>query len=322
MRKSLTIGAVLLAGLLPIILCGCSGSGAPAGDVEGASLQTLAADHLSAVITVAAWTKVFYMPFSDPGLHQEDDPVTGLIHIYGTSPVDHAVFDYYVNPSDSSSHGTIKWPDGDEFRQTCTLVYSDDYTSTHEQIANVYPNGAQLQYTVDTQFGPPTVSEWAGTATLPRGRHLTLRMRKQSGVDHLALVFDDGSGLQMTVPVMLLPAGWTIAYADRARGTYRNASGQSLSFGLTGTTRWETMETTAADGTTGSFNLQQRMDGTGELRSGGTLAAALQWDAEGLGLLDITGASQIEVTPSAAARDFRIDQWTDHAVGLGPMPVY
>ncbi|MEN6645449.1 MAG: hypothetical protein ABFE08_23645 [Armatimonadia bacterium] len=322
MRKSLTIGAVLLAGLLPFMLCGCSGSGAPAGDVEGASLQTLAADHLSAVTTVAAWTAVFYVPPTFPNLDMELDPVTGITHLFGTGS-DGAVFDYYIASSnDNACHGTIKWPDGDEFRQTSTTVYSDDYTSAHDQITNVYPNGAQLQYTVDTQFGPPTVSEWAGTATLPGGRHLTLRMRKQSTVDHLALIFDDGSGLQMTVPLIFSPAGWTIAYADRARGTYRNASGQSLSFGLTGTTRWETMETTAADGTTGSFNLQQQMGGTGELRSSGRLAAALQWDAEGLGLLDITGASQVEVTPSAAARDFRIDQWTDHAVGLGPMPVY
>ncbi|MEN6549295.1 MAG: hypothetical protein ABFE07_24885, partial [Armatimonadia bacterium] len=284
--------------------------------------QTLAADHLSAVTTVAAWTAVFYMPLSFPDLDQDFDPATGIFHLCGTAS-DGARLDYYIASSyDNACHGTIRWRDGSEFRQTSTVVYGNDYTTAHEEMTNTYPNGAQLHFTVDTDFGPPTVSEWVGTATLTGGRRMGLRMEKQSTHDDLSLLFGDGSRLQLNVPLIDAPQGWTIAYADKACGTYRNASGQSLSFRLTGTTRWETMETTAADGTTGSFSLQQQMAGTGELRSGGTLAAALQWDAEGLGLLDLTGASQIEVTPSAAARDFRIDQWTNHAVGLGPMPVY
>jgi len=318
MRKSLTIGAALLAGLLPFILCGCSGSGAPAGDVEGASLQTLAADNLSALTTIAGWVNVFYMEAADVNIEVEEDPDTGVYRLYGTAS-DGAAFEYFINP-DNSSHGTITWPNGEVFTQTATANYSEDYSRSHEEIANAYPNGGRLEYTVDAEFGTPTRSHWAGTATLPGGRHLALQMERVGRApDEVVLSFTDGARLQMTVAKR---RNGLIEYSQETTGTYRNARGQTLTFRLSGDTRWNRLDIETPQGTTGSFTLGESMEGAGELRSNGEVAAGLRWDAAWSGMLAVVGASQVEVTPSAAARDFRIDQWTNHAVGLGPQPVY
>ena len=319
MRKSLTIGAALLAGLLPFILCGCSGSGAPAGDVEGASLQTLAADKLSALTTIAGWTNVFYMEIASVDIEVEEDADTGVYRLYGTM-TDDAAFEYFINP-DNSSHGTIKWPNGEVFTQAETVSWSEDYSRSHEEITNTYPNGGRLQYTVDAEYGTPTRSHWAGTATLPDGRHLTLQMeRVDVERDDLVLSFTDGARLQMSTPTDALTG--LVQHNQETTGTYRNSQGQTLTFRLSGDTRWNRLDIETPQGTTGSFTLGESMEGAGELRTGGEVAAALRWNAAWSGLLDVVGASQVEVTPSAAARDFRIDQWTNHAVGLGPQPVY
>jgi hypothetical protein len=39
-------------------------------------------------------------------------------------------------------------------------------------------------------------------------------------------------------------------------------------------------------------------------------------------VLEPVGSGAIETTPSAAAQDFRIDQWIGNMAALGPMPMY
>jgi len=135
---------------------------------------------------------------------------------------------------------------------------------------------------------------------------------------------DDASEFGMTVPFLQEWPPNQPAYKGDSKGTFRSPAGRTMEFELTGNsdTRWQHWTLKAEDGTTGVFALDSALGGRGELRLGGRLQATLTWTPDGSGKLQPVGGGELQALPSAAARDFSIDQWIRGIAALGPTPRY
>ena len=133
--------------------------------------------------------------------------------------------------------------------------------------------------------------------------------------------------LRIPITTLTMRPNWPV-YSQGATGTFTapgrgtsqlQVKAQSLD---DGDGVWNQWLLTAADGTQGTFTLNGDSSGTGQLQRGGETVGALRWTDAGVGTLDLLGASVEEVTPSAAACDFRLDKWVRNTALLGPAPVY
>jgi hypothetical protein len=188
-------------------------------------------------------------------------------------------------------------------------------------------DGASLDYEAGDQTTSPLDDQYErGVASLADGRTMAWDHERNTKRDSLALNLDGGGALSVEVP--LRPVTGTLywpLFAQGAQGTYRGPSGLVHTFTLSGSddaAGWEECVFSLPDGTTSRSALAADLAGSGEIRRAGKLLASLTWSSSGDGVLRPVGGSAIPATPSAAARDFAIDQWIRNIAELGPTPLY
>ncbi|MBU0610320.1 MAG: hypothetical protein KKI08_20735, partial [Armatimonadetes bacterium] len=172
---------------------------------------------------------------------------------------------------------------------------------------------------------------WTGTIRLPGGAAMNFTLDRVEGDrDQLQVALPDGSVLTLNIPIrgdLAYRQDWP-RYADGVTGTFtvpgRGATQLQIGAELLpdGDGVWNRWQSAAADGTQGDYALNADSSGTGQLQQGGQPVGALRWTDQGVGMLDLLGAGVEAVTPSAAARDFRLDQWVRNTALLGPAPIY
>lgn len=324
--RTLMIWALIGAIAGALVLGGCSGAGVSAFDASGGSLQTLAADHLAALVLVRSWLVALHshpQSGSTATFTQENLP-DGSTRFVGTNS-DGSTFDYILRP-DNSGEGTW-WlgPDrpivsawGPLLQQGA--VYTQEFTQT-------FWDGMALHQTIVTDFTDPTamVITYTGSATLGDGRAMdfTVVQRAREHED-ITLELPDGSTCEYRVPLTFRDfSSWEPDYSREAAGHYVSPTGERQDFTLTGRgSRWVRWDLVAPDGTTAQFTLDPDYAGDGTLVDDGRVLAALRWDADASGVLDLLSAQSAEVGPTGAALDFAIDRWIENAALLGPAPMY
>jgi hypothetical protein len=332
-------GMALLVGLAAG-LSGCSGTGAPAVPGEVETLRSIANDQVTAVLLLRRWFSILHV--------REAVSATGRPT---ASPS--CLSDYHpLPPRPGDPPGTECW---EGVMSDCTVVkvYRFPDGSMHERFDRTDGSWSEVDFSADRMEGTWRVRDvqathsdqsslaykqgfdtWSalndqyveGSARLPDGRTMQFRHDRNHELDSLALAPDDGARLQVEVPLTAVAgsAYWPV-FGDPAQGRYTSPTGAAYDFtvGGTGDTLWDTWEFRLRDGTTGAFTAGDDLStGTGRLLRGGGLLATLSWQAGGQGTLQPVGASAVSAVPSAAARDFAIDQWIRNIAALGPMPMY
>jgi len=323
-----TLTACALAGVIvaALIAAGCSGAGISAAEVRGGDIDTLAADHLAAVMLVRSWLRALHtQPSSDdacePGNHWERLP-DGSLRIWGTNS-DCSTYEYITQP-DGTGAGTLTFADGATITETLGATEWDGDIATRE-ITKEFGDGFRMEYTWAADYsGVWLTVTWEGDAALPDGRalHFSVTQRGNDRED-ITLELPDGSRCEFEVPLHAPGADqFAPDYAGEITGGYVGPDGQRQDLALGGGDgRWVTWRT-AADGIVGEFTIDADYAGDGQISQDGQLAGALRWDAGGVGTLDLLLAGSAEVGPSGAALDFQIDRWIATVATLGPMPIY
>jgi len=337
-RLSLVVVSLALCTGLPALFAGCSGTGAPSGDPGVAELQTLVADQLSAAVLLRSWFSMLHVRQSVDGgaidrlnatcsvewdmLPEQPGDPPGTFRAKGTT-------------SDCLHWEAVQWPDGSGKQtytkdgQRSTMTWDAPRMQGPWQIVDidqtmwdgarlVYESGYNLESTNSDQY-------YKGRATLADGREMHFEHYRNNDRDDLSLRLPDGSGLDIGVPLTTATGApyWPI-FTQGANGTFRGPSGleQTLRLSGVGAERWDRWELHAPGGIEGRFTLNQDLSGSGDIRRGGKVVAALEWAAGGDGLLRPVGATAVEATASAAARAFQIDSWIGNIAAIGPMPYY
>ena len=320
-----TIVLLVIAAAAVVVLGGCSGAGAPAVEVQGATVQTLAVDQLSAVTLFKAWSDImYYIPGTGSTEEGNETTADGLYYHSWGHESDGAHFDWYFPlDTDHGSHGTLTWPDGSSFTQVCDPTqWSADWSTSRDHFVSTYRDGTKLEVTVEAQYGVHNHSSWHGSLT-PAGRPALIfdLDRMEAEQDVLTVSLADGSKLEATVP-LALSTGWWPDFPKGATGSYTNSGGAKSSFVLAGDVRWQKWDTATPNGLAGSFALNADFQGTGSVRDGASVAGALRWDGEVAGVLDLLGSGQMQVSPSAASLEFAAGTWLHNLGVLMPAPCY
>jgi hypothetical protein len=144
-------------------------------------------------------------------------------------------------------------------------------------------------------------------------------------VDRLEARVASGGTLDVQFPVTLRPSTGTDLFTSgpfeprldvsrSIQGSYRAPGGSRLGFKLEGF-RWTV---TAGGGITGSFQLQQGLEGAGTLMQNGKVVATIAWDRDGRGSVTVLSGDVWTIGPSAAALEFLNDRWRLLLPTLGP----
>jgi len=317
----------LMATLVILVVGGCSGPGQTPGELTGATTQSVAAEHVSAVLLAKSWLAILYPP---PGGGGSCEPVQnyeflpdGSMRITGTNS-DCTQFDYLQKP-DMSGEGTITTPGG---KTSTTEWTAPTYTAggMSHHIRKVMADGPvlDLDYSMDwSRAGTPQTRK--GTATLTDGRTMQFtHVRAQDVEDKLAVTLPDGSQLELTIPLTSATGAiyWPV-FSQGAPGVFTAPSGRQFDFTIAGADdMWKTWTFASSDGREGTFSLGEGLIGSGRLREHGDIIGALSWVSQGVGTLDLVDAGSAQVIPSAAARDFQLDRWISSIAALGPAPMY
>ena len=333
------IAALLTVGALAVVLVvtGCSGAGVAAGDVRGDAVRTTAEDHLSAVLLFRSWTNVLHrrIPQPDAGEAGTSQGCTselnfefledGSTRMWGVNS-DCSVFEY-ITTADDMTTGFIEWPNGIRMDGVWyPAEFDETFTTMSQHVVTTFEDGMQLDYVYSTNIVIPLSPQiMEGMARRADGQQMDFRLsRTQNLEDYLVIDLPDGAHMETRVPLQAVPGTlyWPVFEAG-ATGTYTSGTGRRLEFELTGQEdRWETWGFEGADNTVGTFTLSDGFGGVGQLMEANDIVAALRWADPSAGTLDIVAASTWNVTPSAAARDFQIDQWVANGAALNPMPIY
>lgn len=317
-----TIALLLLFVVLASsLLGGCSGSGMAPDQIVGGTIHTAAADHLSVVCLLTGWLRSLYYrnPLNGYDITVDEYLPDGTYHFAGTNS-DGSTFEFW-QAEDYSGRCVMTWPD-----LSVVQTYgppSMDGDLFYQEIDEEWSTGLRVTSRVDADLSlpdPPQV--WTGEARIPGDKVMHYVLNRAVDHDRLVLVFPDQSRLQFDTPIAPAPgaACWP-QFAQGAQVTF-TSGGRTLTYRLTGRSEdwWDEMEFESDFGLSGSFAVDDHFLGSGQLQENGVVAGALRWDAELIGRLNLLGAGQEEVTPSAAARDFRLDQWANHSALLGPTP--
>jgi hypothetical protein len=223
-----------------------------------------------------------------------------------------------------AGYQTFHYPDGRTKTVTFQSVDGGQYR-THTVEETLW-DGARLVYKrgIDPYSRKHEQYE-QGTATLPDGRSMAFLHLRNTDRDVLELKPDDGSQLWIRVPLTGAPASpFEPLLSKGATGAYENPAGERQAFRLWGESgaRWDRWALEARDGVTGGFTVEGDFSGGGSLRRGGAVLGVLRWQPTGEGRLEPVAAAAIQVAPSAAARDFHVDQWIGNIAAMGPMPLY
>jgi hypothetical protein len=327
--------------LLTIVgsLCaaGCSGGGGSGG--RGVATQTVATDHVASVLLVRAWVGVIYNReiFGPPGCQPSVSP-----------PVSHAdgsVTKAYHN-SDCSSADVRVNRDGSMVIQMVTEDGNRQVIRTQPStpVSRDAPGSVRHEFDDGTVVGYQTLVNDGGTPDdhaddhvradgqfVPvHGARQQFQFERQPDpnkplVDQLNANIAGGGGLKMQFPVTLRPSAGTDLFTsgpleprlDLSRaiqGTYNAPGGDRLAFKMEGF-HWTL---TASGGITGSFQLQQGLEGAGNLSQNGRLVATVAWDRDGKGTVTVLNGDVWTIGPSAAALDFLNHRWRLLLPALGP----
>lgn len=320
------IALLTVMALSVALLAGCSGAGAPAHDITGSGLRTLAQDHLSAVMQFRSWAAVLYVKTSGTTPPPTVTPVPGGTR-YTTTNSDGSEADFTVW-NDGSSTGTVTFPNGLSFTSEWEAPVNTPGLETIHGV-NTYPNGARLVMTSRRGSSlQPYTQIRSGEATTADGRTATFELKRRgaAGPDEMSVSLPAGAGdLSFVMP--LQPEFGAPSWPNFTTGVSGDfaAGARSLDFTATGdqdTDVWQHWVMHAPDGHEADFTLGEGLSGQGPIVQNGTTVALLNWTADLVGTLDLLGAGLEEVNPSAAARDFQIERWTGNAAALGPMPIY
>ena len=310
-----------------LLAAGCSGPGVDIAAIQPVGLQTIASDHISAVVLLKSWLNILY-PSADgagpcePERHYERNP-DGSIHFWGTNS-DCSVYDH-TTQADGSGQGTITFSDGSVAHFTwsaVTIVNGVMSQDVHQE----FPDGVTLDFTFSIDPNPPDYGQsWTGSALMAKGQQMDYTMvRLPDKVDHLHVDLPDGSALDVRIPLTTAPGVryWPI-FDPGASGHFNAPGGERLDFALSGEDDyWSHWTFDTADGTSGVFELDEDFGGAGNLTRDGSVMAALLWQQDGTGTLSLVDAGAVDVTPSAAACDFQIDRWVASIAAMGPAPMY
>jgi hypothetical protein len=323
--------ALLACAVVAGLVGGCSGTGAPAvpGDLQ--ALQRIANDNLSAVLMVKRWSIVLHPGTVDTSTATCDSSHEELPPQPGDPSGSRRFRDTYPDCTtaevlllaDGSATQVVHYADGAEKTVLWgPVIATGSLREVHLQES--LWDGSGLDYVFSFRMGSVGTRR-QGTAVLGDGRDMAFDHFRSDRRDQLAVDPDDGAHLGLQVPIRHLPGGvYLPAFAQGATGTYEGSGTDRLRFVLSSAAdaRWEGWEFTAQDGTTGVFTLGADFSGAGELRRDGRLLGTLSWDADAKGQLSPIGAGATDAVPSAAARDFVIDQWIRNIAAMGPMPTY
>ncbi|MBM3497164.1 MAG: hypothetical protein FJX74_00695 [Armatimonadetes bacterium] len=340
MRLSAGLTPVILVGaVLSCLVAGCSGPGTPAEPAELRELRDAAADHVTTVLLVKRWFAILYARQETVlgggaadaqacipewvQLPPEPGDPSGLERWRGTMS-DCTVIDLVRDKWTGAGYQTFHYPDGRTKTVTFQSVDGGQYNA--HTVEETLWDGAQLVYErgIDPYSRKQEQYE-RGTATLPDGRSIAFLHLRNTDRDVLELDPDDGSRLEIRVPLTgTLASPFEPLLAKGASGTYESPSGDRQTFWLWGEagTRWDRWALEARGGVTGGFTVEADFSGAGALRREGAALGVLRWQSTGEGRLEPVGAAAIQVAPSAAARDFQIDQWIGNIAAMGPMPLY
>jgi hypothetical protein len=326
----------LLGGALAVVLglAGCSGPGAPAVSGGAADLRDAAADHLSSLFLVKAWFSVLHVrhdvrPPAGPCKKQTEvlplepgDP-PGTTRRRFTSR--NCTVTLIVTFPDGSGTQTVTRANGRSSSLTWTAGRHDG-TWLRQQLVQTFWDGAELTYESGINTASVDDEQYlVGVARLQDGRKMDFRVERSRDFDKVLLDLADGARLEAGVAVHTIPGAiaWPV-FSAGADGVYARANGAQQAFRLwsTGPDRWERSEFTSAHGPSGRFTLGGNLSGSGQIRNSRALLGTLAWSDAFEGELTPVQASAIAVVPSAAARDFAIDQWIASLAALGPGPQY
>lgn len=288
---------------------------------------------------VRAWVGVIYNRelFGPPGCPPKAGP--------SVSHPDGSVTQSFNN-SDCSSADVRQNPDGsrairmvteDGAPQSIQASKRSVLTRTREsgETSHEFTDGTVVGYktTVDNRG---TLEEFKddhvaaeGQFQPTRGSRQQFRFDRNPGggplVDRIQAKVASGGTLDVQFPVTLRPSTGTDLFTSgpyeprldvsRAiQGSYRATGGSRLGFKLEGF-RWTV---TSADGITGSFQLQQGLEGAGTLMKEGKVVATVAWDRDGRGSVTVLSGDVWTIGPSAAALEFLNHRWRLLLPSLGP----
>lgn len=334
-RFSHSLGLMVAAGW--IATTGCSGGGGSGG--RAVATQQVATDHVASVLMVRAWVGVIYNRelFGPPGCPPKAGP--SVPHPDGSVTQS-------FNNSDCSSADVRQNADGsrwirmvteDGAQQTIQASKRSVVTRTREsgQTSHEFADGSVVGYqtTVDNRG---TLEDYQDDHVAAEGQFLPNRGTRQqwrfnrnpSGgplVDRLESRVSSGGTLDVSFPVTLRPSTGTDLFTSgpleprldvsrSIQGSYRAPGGSRLGFKLEGF-RWTV---TSSNGITGSFQLQQSMEGAGTLLKDGKVVATVAWDRDGRGSVTVLSGDVWTIGPSAAALEFLSHRWRLLLPSLGP----
>ncbi len=328
------------------VCSGCSGRGAPAEPRKLTALRTAADSHVTSLLMIKRWSPILHTrTLAGKGSCKLDwqvlppqpgDPL-GAQRLAGTLS-DCTTVEALIL-LDGSGTQELHYPDGRWKTMTWSPVREDGpwrKMDLHERLepAPVFipmaKEGPWEGVELDYEFGwlsgsPKNEQRWAGAATLADSRDMQFVLERNDERDHLELRPHDGSRLEVRVP--LEPQPWTLwwpIFEQGAEGSYQDPAGNRQTFRLRGSadTRWEEWSFAGEDGTVASFTIDEDFVGAGEVKMDGQLLGWLGWQSDGNGKLYPVGAGVLDAVPSAAARDFQVDQWIRNIAAMGPTPRY
>ncbi len=311
-----------------VVLGGCSGAGGPAEDPTHSPVQTLSAEHMSAVRLVGSWLHAQYPPPPPPPTHVLDLHTESVDadteHVWGTDSYGEA-FDFISNTDGSGSGTWVAF--GIEVQGFWgPEVMLDRNTMRQHQVYD-FP-GMTLDYMATTAFvggvnRPPF--RRVGTQRLDDGRAMQLDFSNDGDGEERTVLTrpEEGVAVEFAVPVMSVPGRtWRPRSNSEVNGSTATRLGP-LAFEVQGTEGvWDRWEFAGPGDITGAFDLRPpQLAGSGRVRQSGELVGVLSWTESLVGRLDLTSVATVEVAPSATARDFAIDRWVHDWSKLTPMVI-
>ncbi|MCD6350735.1 MAG: hypothetical protein J7M26_01340 [Armatimonadetes bacterium] len=317
----------LVAGLL--LVAGCSGGGG-AGKVANPQ-----GDYLSHQATVAAlclrWLPVLFpdsIPRSNLGVCQATPPQQtvkpdGTITLtYQRS--DCAQVTWTLTPDFLKGDGEIHYPDGGVETQHFETTIAPDGTATVQDERH-FPDGAWCLSTVTLPpwggGADPLLNAQQGQFHLPDGRRMDFQM--EGYMKHMALAVDGHEGWTFALQAPAKPGEAKPDLSGQASGSLRG-SPEALTFALEDSDRagecWDTMRVNTPEGLSGLFQLDPFLRGKGTVRRKGQIVMTLSWDRGGRVKATYADGAGASNNPSAAARDFLVNQWIYKLGQFGPSP--
>jgi hypothetical protein len=338
-RRLVSLAGTLVCVVSLLPLCtGCSGTGAPAEPADLAELRAIAEDQVTTVLLVKRWFAILYPRPAASGATDGTSNCMSYWHRIRSEPGDPPGSSRWkavmsdctpvtaLRFADSSGQQVFRYADGHQRTCEWSPLRLDGSWQKRDMVETLWDDTV-LAYEIGLDGASPLYDSYErGQATLGDGRTMPFSHERNRERDAVELTAD-GARIAFEVPLAAQPGAgyyWPV-FDTGGAGTYRSASGREMSFKVTGNDQadvWEGWTLATANGIGGSFALAGDLAGTGNLRRADSVVGSLSWDAEGHGVLRPVGAATIAAVPSAAARDFLIDQWIRNIAAMGPMPMY